>query len=185
MHRLESGLPDVLSYHSVGHTKDVQKQAERIALAENVHSTEEIFLLKIACLFHDTGFLFTYSKHEEMGCQIADEILPAYGITPKEMKIIKGLIMATCIPQTPLSPLEEIICDADLDYLGRDDFFSISNKLFQELLAMNFVKTEDEWNRIQVKFFKQHSYFTQTNKDLRTPKKLEHLKVIEAALINK
>ncbi|MEO6406031.1 MAG: HD domain-containing protein [Ferruginibacter sp.] len=184
LERLEKGLPPELHYHSVGHTKDVQEQAERIALAENVHSKEEIYLLKIACIFHDTGFLFTYKEHEERGYRIAEETLPAFGIGPKELEIIRGLIMATRIPQSPQNRLEEIICDADLDYLGRDDFFSISQKLFNELQVLNMVKSEDQWNQIQVKFFRQHSYFTRTNKELRTAKKNEHLKIIEATIIN-
>lgn len=177
--RLETNLPPELSYHSVHHTIDVTEQGERIALAENIHSEEDIYLLKIACLFHDSGFLFTYNNHELMGCKIAEETLPEYGITSKELKIINGLIMATCIPQSPKNKLEEIICDADLDYLGRDDFFKISSKLFEELKALKILETENEWRHVQVKFFGQHSYFTDTNKKLRASKKQHHLQMIE------
>jgi len=75
--------------------------------------------------------------------------------------------VATTIPQTPLTKLEQIICDADLNYLGRDDFSEISNILFLELKARGFVKTENEWNLIQIKYFNQHHYFTNINKKLR------------------
>jgi len=33
----------------------------------------------------------------------------------------------------PANLLEEIICDSDLDYLGRSDFIPVSNTLFEEL----------------------------------------------------
>jgi uncharacterized protein len=181
--RLEDGLSPDLFYHSVDHTIDVVEQSERIAIAEKIHSEEEIYLLKVASLFHDSGFLFTYVNHELMGCKIAEETLPAYGVTAKELKIIHGLIMATCIPQSPKTKLEEIICDADLDYLGRNDFFKISSRLFEELTARNILKSEMEWNKIQVKFFGQHSYFTQTNKILRAPKKQVHLEMIEETIL--
>ena len=62
------------------------------------------------------------------------------------------MIMATKIPQSPRNGLEEIICDADLDYLGRDDFYEIGATLFEELKAYNVLQNEREWNRIQVKF---------------------------------
>ena len=96
------------------------------------------------------------------------------------MDIICGMIMATKIPQTPLTKLEEIICDADLDYFGRDDFFPIANTLFLELKARDFVASEYEWNKIQIKFFKQHRYFTDTTKKLRAKQKQHYFEMIEA-----
>lgn len=91
--------------------------------------------------------------------------------------------MATKIPQTPLSKLEEIICDADLDYLGRDDFYPTSNLIFLELKAQGFVTAENEWNLTQIKFFKQHRFFTSTTKKLRQQKKQLHLEMIEASIV--
>jgi hypothetical protein len=70
--------------------------------------------------------------------------------------------MATKIPQNPKSHLEEIICDADLNYLGRDDFFSIEEKLYEEMLAFGYIKNTEEWNKVQVDFMRNHHYFTST-----------------------
>ena len=89
------------------------------------------------------------------------------------------MIMATKIPQTPNTLLEQIICDADLDYLGRSDFFTIANLLFNELREMKIISDEKEWDRIQVKFLKGHRYFTTTNITTRKPQKLHHLKMLE------
>ena len=178
---LEKNLSADLLYHCVDHTIDVEEQAERIALSENVTAPEDLFLLKIACLYHDTGFLFTYvNDHEAAGCDLAMTELPGYGLTPEEIGLVCGMIMATRIPQTPHSKLEEIICDADLDYLGREDFLPVSNNLFLELKARNVVKTENDWNNIQIRFFNQHGYFTSTTKKLRDEQKQKHLEMIEA-----
>ena len=174
-----------LFYHSIYHTLDVEKQAERIAISEKVSSKDDIFLLKVACLYHDSGFLFTYNEHEKAGCKLAKEELPRFGLKQDHIDIICGLIMATCIPQTPLTKLEKIICDADLDYLGRNDFFPISNNLFRELKTRNIIKSEDQWNLIQASFFKQHKYFTVTCKKLREQQKQQHLEMIEAMIIKK
>jgi uncharacterized protein len=179
--KLSDHLSHDLWYHGVHHTVDVETQAIRIAQSEKITDQEELFLLKTGCLYHDTGFLFTYHDHEVAGCDLAKKELPAFGLTQKQIDIVCGLIMATKIPQTPLTVLEEIICDADLDYFGRADFFDISHTLFEELKARNFVVTVYDWNVIQIKFFKQHSYFTATDKKLRTVQKQFHLEMIAAA----
>ncbi|MEP7109842.1 MAG: HD domain-containing protein [Ferruginibacter sp.] len=179
---LDNNLAKDLLYHCTDHTIDVEMQAERIALNEKIFNQDDLFLLKVACLYHDSGFIFTYNEHETAGCNLAMNELPAYGLSSKELDIIRGLIMATKLPQTPQSRLEEVICDADLDYLGRDDFFSISNNLFLEFRSRGFVASENEWNRVQIKFFKEHKYFTDTTKILRERKKLEHLEMIEALI---
>lgn len=179
---LSKHLPKELYYHCVEHTIDVEKEAVRIALNENINHPDDLFLLKVACLYHDSGFLVTYRDHEIAGCAMAKTELPFYGLSQQQIDTICGLIMATRIPQTPLTKLEEVICDADLDYLGREDFFRISHNLFLELKALNFITTEKEWNQIQINFFKQHNFFTITNKKLREQKKLYHLHLIEAML---
>lgn len=179
--KLGNELATDLFYHGVHHTIDVERQAIAIAQSENLTNPDDLFLLKTACLYHDSGFLFTYRDHETAGCELAKKELAAYGITTEQVDVICGLIMATKIPQTPLTSLEEIICDADLDYLGRPDFFDISFTLFEELSVRNFVKSEYDWNIIQINFFKQHRYCTATDQLRRAGKKQEHLLLIEAA----
>jgi hypothetical protein len=92
------------------------------------------------------------------------------------------MIMATRIPQTPHNLLEEIIADADLDYLGRDDFWTIGNKLFTELQMYSIIQTEDEWNRLQIKFLEQHHYFTRTAIETRKQKKDEYMAILKNGL---
>ncbi|MBK5269461.1 MAG: hypothetical protein JJE22_00475 [Bacteroidia bacterium] len=111
---------------------------------------------------------------------MAKEELPVFHFADKQIKIICGLIMATKIPQTPHTKLEEIICDADLDYLGRPDFFKISDTLFYEMKERGWVTGEREWNLKQIAFFKSHKYFTSTSKRLREKEKQKHLEMIEA-----
>jgi len=182
LQKLSDQLSEDLFYHSIQHTLDVETQAERIALSEQIYDPHELFLLKTACLYHDSGFMVTYRDHEIAGCNLVKEELPGYGFNDEEINIICGLIMATHIPQTPLTKLEEIICDADLDYLGRDDFFPISNDLFTELRTRKLLATKKDWDEIQVKFFNQHKYFTETNKQLREQQKQQHLEMIKAML---
>ena len=78
--------------------------------------------------------------------------------------------------------MEEIIADADLDYLGRADFPSIGKRLFEELKVQKVVTTERQWNELQVEFLTSHRYFTATSVEKRMPKKLEHLKQLKQNL---
>ena len=145
--------------------------------SENL-SEEEIKLLRIAILYHDAGFTAKYKDHEDKGCEMVRKNLPAYGYNHKEIETVCGMIAATKIPQTPHNLLEKIICDADLDYLGRNDFHKISNSLFEEMKIYNHLHDEKEWNRIQKKFLEKHHYFTEFGKKNREHKKQEYLKEI-------
>lgn len=178
---LKDNLPKHLSYHSVMHVKDVIDSVEKIAKSEGVNQ-EDLMLLKAAALFHDTGFLYGAKDHEEKSCEIAQEYLPNYGYSQSQIDKIKGMIMATKIPQSPNNHLEQILADADLDYLGRDDFFTIGDKLFDELTMFGIVNSERDWNLLQEKFLENHHFFTQTAINNRNQKKQQNLEIIKSKL---
>ena len=179
--KLRKELPRSLTYHSLGHIKDVYKAAQELARLEGV-SEEELTLLLTAVLFHDSGFLVQQKEHERVGCEIARKYLPEYGYNERQIESICGMIMATRIPQTPHNKLEQIICDADLDYLGRDDFFKIGNTLFDELCMYGLINTENDWNKLQVRFLEEHHYFTPSAIKLRKARKDEHLALIRSKI---
>ncbi len=179
--KLRKELPRHLSYHSVEHIKDVY-QSSRLLAAEEKVKGEDLKLLLTAALFHDSGFLIQQKEHEKISCDIARQYLPDFDYTPEQIERICGMIMATRIPQTPTNKLEQIIADADLDYLGRDDFFTIGDKLFAELSVYGMLNTEDEWNSLQVRFLENHHYFTDTAIALRKHKKDQHLATIKSKL---
>ncbi len=181
MKKLETELSDKLHYHSIDHTKDVLQAVERLALSENV-TDEGLFLLKTAASYHDAGFVNQYDKNEPVGAKMASEILPKYGYTTDHIEIIKDLIFVTSVPHHPKNLLEEIICDADLDYLGRDDFHEIADRLRRELKEHGKIDSDRKWDEIQVQFLTQHYYFTKTSKRIRDPKKTQNLQEIKDRL---
>ena len=181
LEKLRRELPSHLSYHSLEHVKDVYAAAEMIGREENIE-VQEMKLLLTAALFHDAGFLRGPKDHEEESCRIAQKYLPDFEYKHSEIDQICGMIMATKIPQSPKNHLEEILADADLDYLGRDDFFEIGDKLYKELSIFGVLKSEDDWNRVQMRFLESHHYFTKTAIRLREVKKEIHLALIKAKL---
>lgn len=179
--RLSGELPAGLSYHSPSHIYDVYEATDRIAAAEGI-SGHELGLLHTAALYHDIGFIRQATDHERIGCEIARESLPGFGYSEGDIESICGMIMATRIPQQPKTKLEEIIADADLDYLGRDDFWEIGRQLFEELRYYGRINTVDEWNALQIRFLEQHHYFTATSIASRKQKKEEFLNMLKAGL---
>lgn len=165
-----NGLNPDLSYHNKEHTMDVVKQCERIAMEEGVED-RDLFLLKIAALYHDTGFLKTYFNHEDMSCRIFMEDAAIFNFSEEDKELVNSLIMATKLPQTPNSLLEKIICDADLDYLGRSDFFTIGEGLRREFLKYSIIQSDNEWDQLQVKFLTTHQYHTESSRRCREGQK--------------
>ena len=141
-------------------------------------------MVNSAALFHDAGFTKQYTSNEPIGCQMALETLPEFGYSPKQIKMVEELILATIVPQKPNNHLEQIICDADLDYLGRDreDFYLIAQTLYDELEAFGKINDPVKWDEIQVSFLSAHQYFTKTNIQRRQPNKLLRIQEIKDKL---
>jgi len=175
--KLEKELPDYLYYHNVKHTVDVVTEVELIGWAEGI-SDDDILILKTAALFHDAGHTVAYDEHEYHGTMLARSILPEYGYNDVQIERICEVIMATRMPPSPKNLLEKIICDADLDYLGRSDMIPVSNTLYKELKEQDKIGTLSEWNRLQVKFITGHQYFTSTAQSLREVNKQKQIERI-------
>jgi len=176
-------IPQSMHYHSLNHTKDVLKQVELIGCSEGC-VTEDILLLKTAALFHDIGYLYSYENHEQISCEICEYVLPDYNYSETQIRTICRLILATKMPHHPNDLLERIICDSDLDYLGRDDFSEISFLLFRELEERKVISTIKEWDQLQLKFISNHSYFTDTAIKRRDNRKKMHVDLIRKRVSN-
>jgi len=180
--RLERELPEYLHYHNVKHTVDVVTEVELIGWGEGI-SDEEILLLKTAALFHDFGHIIDFDTHEYQGTVLAKEILPRYGYTDEQIDIISEVIMSTKLPPKPKTLLQKIICDSDLDYLGRSDMVPVSNTLYEELKEQNKIGSLNDWNKLQVKFISGHQYFTDTARNLREINKQQQIDRIKSLIV--
>ncbi len=158
--RLENELPPNLHYHNIGHTRDdVVVASEMLAKMESIEG-ESFHLLLTAAWFHDLGFVKQPLYHELISARIAEEALPRFGYNDKQIEVVRWAILATALPQSPKTRLEEILTDADLDVLGREDFMTRNNDLRRELLTLGKEFTDKNWYTNQLKFLETHSYFT-------------------------
>jgi uncharacterized protein len=180
--QLRQHLSPTLYYHGLHHTLDVVAQALDLAEAEGVQDAESLAILRTAALFHDAGFLTAYAGHEAVGCELVRQMLPGFDYTLEQIDAICACIIATKIPQTAHSHLAEILCDADLDYLGRPDFYPISTSLLAELQARDLIASPRAWDEVQVKFLSAHRYLTATGYQRRQAAKQARLDEIRASL---
>ena len=182
LERLERELPSNLCYHSLQHTRDdVLPAVERLAAHEGVRG-EDFLLLRTAAVYHDLGFVESYAGHEAAGARIAREMLPHFGYGVRQIKVITDIIFATRLPQRPRNLLERIMVDADLDSLGREDFFKRSEDLRCELASYDRAASKAEWYREQLAFVASHSYFTDAAHALRDATKQHNLQELAARL---
>lgn len=175
--KLRHGLPVYRTYHSFAHTLDVYRTTVEIAVAEGFEG-ERLDLLRTAALYHDAGFLIQDHDHEEGSCLLAREALPGFGYNVAQLDAVCEMVMATKVPQQPHNKMGRVLCDADLDYLGRPDFFRIGSTLFEEFKHYGVVETERQWNELQVRFLTKHRYWTARNRTLREPVKQVHLAAV-------
>ncbi len=182
LNQLKSLLPEYLSYHDLPHTIDVEKAVIRYANLEGI-SKEDLILLRTAALFHDAGFILQYHKNEDIGIGMVRSALPKYGYTNNQIDKIVQIINATKLSVEPSSLLEQIMCDADHDYIGRPEYHIIAKKLREELALNKKVFTEREWIEFQLEFLEnQHVYYTETANNIRSISKKKRIKELKKQL---
>jgi hypothetical protein len=173
--RLEKELHKNLYYHRIEHTIDIHQAALRLIQMENTdpHSSK---LIETAALFHDAGMIYTYNDHELASVEIVKESLPAFDYSREDIVEISELILVTKMPQHALTINQMILCDADLDSLGREDFFVNSLQLQLEWKLFDVLDTSlFEWFQFEIKFMENHSYYTPSSQQLRDAQKLQNL----------
>jgi len=177
---LKEKLSPFYYYHDVEHTLYVQQKVVEIGEQEACNANE-IEALKVAALWHDAGFITSYLRHEEEGCVLVRQYMPGYGYSDADIASLCGMIMATRIPQSPKNKLEEIIADADLEYLGTPAAGVRAEKLFHELQHQSPSLSRAQWRKTQIAFLDKHRYFTPYCKASKEPIKQAYLRGLLSA----
>ncbi len=168
-----------LPYHNFGHAKRVYDAVSILPYAEYLRPAEK-FLLKTAALLHDVFYNIKGNDNEQRSAELAISALQTsdFGYTPEQAARVGELIMATRMPQCPANLLEKTICDADLENLGSPDFFSLGEKVREEL----GIQPGEEWLRSQLNFLQNHKYHTESARRLRDARKAENIAKLQSVL---
>ncbi len=164
------------AYHNIQHTLDVVAAVKELGGAFNLHSKEQELLI-LAAWFHDSGYDKGPKGHEERSAQYAKAFLEKHNFEESDIKIIQNCIMATKMPQSPNSQLEQILCDADMSHLGKKIYWERCGRIRQEFtLTQNKTMSEPEWIDFELGFIKNQEYHTQKAKDFFETRKQKHIR---------
>lgn len=171
----ETKKDKALLYHNLAHTLNVVKAAARIGRHYALNEKDQ-FIVTTAAWFHDIGYLDDYNHHELTGAEVAGAFLRKQGVPEEIILAISNCILATRMPQSARTKLEEIVCDADMFQLGSDEFAENNKQLRKELeLKKGAAINKEEWRRNTIRFLESHTYYTDYCRKLLDPKKKEIL----------
>ena len=173
-------LPDGIKFHDANHTlhptTGVVASANRIAISENI-SERDRELLITAAYFHDTGYIREYEKNEPIAARMAGRILKLIGYKPNEIVKVQQMILSTDLEREPKTHVEKILCDADLDHFGREDFFELDGKLREGRRIRGLDVSDDaKWYKGTLAVITNHQYYTESQKKLRDKEKQKNIK---------
>lgn len=163
-------------FHSVEHTEDVVEACSYMADHYKLSDDDRLVLL-LAAWFHDTGYSAgNASGHENESIKHAVKFLNEQGTDETIIHRVSSCIAATRMPQSPVSLIEKILCDADLYHLATEDFQARNQLLKQEQESLLGRKiSKKDWRKNNIAFLETHQYFTEYGQKRLAPKKAENL----------
>ncbi|MEZ5042627.1 MAG: DUF5706 domain-containing protein [Saprospiraceae bacterium] len=157
---LTEKLSDDHTYHNLAHTLKVREACLEIAKGMDINK-DELEILELAALFHDTGFITQYDGHEAVSHHLAAEFLEARDYKDKKQQKVLGCIDATQVGREPQSVLEEIMKDADLLNLGSNDYLvSLANLRAEWAVILGQQYSDEDWCKLNIDFLGKHRYYT-------------------------
>ena len=166
-------------FHDYQHTLNVVHSAQEIA--ENSGLPEaEVEIISLSAWFHDTGYIKGSEGHEARSCEIAREYLTSKQYDQEKIKAVEGCIMATKLPQTPKTFLEQILGDADMSHLGKRSYWDRCERIRQELLlTKGLAMNDEEWVDFEITFLQNHQYHTPIAKLLYDERKQKYIRQLK------
>ena len=169
-------------YHNLDHTNDVVQASIEIGVGEKL-TPDEMEIVQIAAWFHDLGYLDKIEGHEEISAMYAINFLNEENYPSERTDIIISCILSTKVPQKPKNKLETIICDADLNHIGRKTFFERNDKFRLEHENHAHRKLSDyEWITKTIDFVTRHRFFTEYAILNFSEQKKENLRILQDQL---
>jgi len=152
-------------YHNYNHALDVMQRAVYLGIKEWLNE-DELEIIALASIFHDTWFVIKYDKNEYIWAKIARNYLKSILYPENKIEQIEQIILATDPDyKEPKNIYEKIIKDSDLDNLWWEDFFEKWKKLKKELEMIKNIKIKDStWKHWSLVLLNEHKFFTETAK---------------------
>ena len=170
---------DRLFYHNLAHTVRFLNAISKMNGHYQLDDRNYFIVCASAWLYGLEMIASGYESHESKTTELVQELLISLGIDSEEITEIKNCILATKMPQQPVTLNEKIVCDAYAFYLGSEKF-AVYNKLMRkEIEAFTNNKFKGSvWRARTISLLKNHHYQTEFCQTLLNKPKEENLQAI-------
>ncbi|HMO38842.1 MAG TPA: DUF5706 domain-containing protein [Saprospiraceae bacterium] len=176
---LSEELSDDHRFHDLNHTLAVRDTCLSLARSLEIPS-EDLEMLELAALFHDTGYTVTYTGHEAESRRIATDFLLAQNYPTDRLEQVLDCIDVTHPGAHPQNLVQQIIRDADYFNLASTDYLASIEALRHEwAVFLQQTYADPEWYRLNYDFLKNHQYITPAARALFEPQKTANLKQLK------
>ena len=146
-------------YHDLSHTLSVRDASQAMGKKYQLDK-EELEILELAALFHDTGFTKQYERHEDFSKEIVADYLKGQNYLAEKIQKINDLIEVTRVGARPETLIQKILKDADFNTYGRT-YLENAQSLRHEWEVFRGQKmTDEEWLENNVEFWSGHEFYT-------------------------
>ncbi|MEZ4739867.1 MAG: polyphosphate kinase 1 [Flavobacteriales bacterium] len=153
-------IPPAMCFHDLEHTLAVARTAKAIGRAMEL-KPQDLALLEVAALFHDTGYALAYAGHEAESAELATNYLIRLGLNSTELARVRQLILATRLDARPKTTLQEVLRDADSSKAGQVDFIEKSELLRKEMEDVLEKKiSAADWLEQNLAYLEGHRFHT-------------------------
>ncbi len=164
--KFDDEAPPDLYFHNSSLVRNISTQVDLISNAEKLPE-EDYVNLKLAAVFLITGFITDYEKPMEESIRLVEEVLPGYGFTRENIDTVSRIIKNSYTDNQETLP-DNILHDAQYDYLGRVDYIKLTDRLLRELSEYGKHIDRKKWIEIQKKYLYDHQFSTNTARLLRS-----------------
>lgn len=175
-------LPQNMWFHNWRHTAEVTDTAMKIC---DYHQLDQAAatVIKLAALFHDTGYVKSYRRHEDHSINFATKFFTEFNLDRTLLTTVADCIEATRIPQSPRTELAEILCDADLAHFGSPDYFFYAAMLRKEWSVwLDKIYEDKVWNQENLSVLRKHRYKTDYGRNYLQPVKEQNILIMKSEL---
>jgi len=176
------GLPAIYRFHTLDHTLAVVSATREIALLEKLSDNEQL-LVEVSAWFHDVGYLRSLAEHETMSAFRSLLFLSRLGIDLDDVERIEQCILVTKLGSKPWNDMQRVLCDADMWHLTCPEFYTWSERLRKEWVAMKGLHmTDTEWIQNNLNFMRGVKFHTHYAQEIMQPRLVENIKTLEDML---
>lgn len=175
-------MPKWMHFHDLEHTLSVARAAVEIGQNAGL-GEEELRIVELAALFHDTGYAVAYRGHEAASAQLARTYLTGQRVSERTIRQVEALILSTRMNALPRTLAQRVLRDADSAKAGQVDFNEKSQRLRQELEQVLGKRISPRaWTLENLAYLNEHRFHTAYAKRRFLKQKAINLRALQAAL---